>query len=194
MAFCLFVFSKQMQVFWNFLQKFVIEIYSYAKKVKCFIFVEKNIQVVKLDQFKQRVHSNFLLSLRGCRSKTIWASKEASIISMLLAGQDFIPTAIKRAQISPVRPAGRQGFPPWCQQGDQGFLHEVHGIMKCSSSALPYTTPPYTAIHCTSLHCTTINFTELRCTALQWSTVHWIVVYLDVWGYNLALAVQLVFT
>ena len=110
---------------------------------------------------------------------------------MLLAGQDFIPTAIKRAQISPVRPAGRLGFPPWCQQGDQDFLHEVQGVMKYSSSALPYTTPPYTAIHCTSLHCTTINFTELRCTALQWSTVHSTVVYLEVLGYNLSSAVSI---
>ena len=47
----LFAFLKQVQLFWNLLHKLVIEIDIYALKVKCFIFIEKNIQAVNLDKF-----------------------------------------------------------------------------------------------------------------------------------------------
>ena len=53
MAFCILVFSKHIQLFLNCLHKFVINIDRYAQEVKCFVFVGKNIQVVKLDQFQQ---------------------------------------------------------------------------------------------------------------------------------------------
>ena len=45
--FFIFVFSKQLQLFWNLLHKVVININIYAQKVKCFVFVEKVIQAIK---------------------------------------------------------------------------------------------------------------------------------------------------
>ena len=45
-----FYISKPIQLVWKILHKLVIKIDIYAQKVKCFVCVEKNIQVVKLDR------------------------------------------------------------------------------------------------------------------------------------------------
>ena len=53
MSFCIFVFSKQIQLFWKNSRKLMNKVDIYAQKIKCFIFVETNIQVVNLDKFYQ---------------------------------------------------------------------------------------------------------------------------------------------
>ena len=55
MAFCIFIFSKQIQLFWKILHKFVIKIDSYDQKVKCFVFVSKKIaKLSNLTNFSRR--------------------------------------------------------------------------------------------------------------------------------------------
>ena len=40
-------------MFWNFLHKYIKVIDIYAQNVEWIVFMDKKIQVVKLDQFKQ---------------------------------------------------------------------------------------------------------------------------------------------
>ena len=65
--FYIFVFVKHTQLFCNFVHKNITVIDIYAQKVKGIVFVDINIQVVKLDQLKQ-----------GCTQITLvqWMTKD----------------------------------------------------------------------------------------------------------------------
>ena len=55
MVLYLLVFVKQIRLFCHFVHKYILVIDIYAQKVKGTVFVDINIQVVKLDQFNPQV-------------------------------------------------------------------------------------------------------------------------------------------